>query len=605
MKSFRKYILVFLLAGAALSIYFFAHLAAFPGKIDTPSFQPDKDNVIWTFQQGIVYRHKGTPPLLEVSGSHYEMGLQYGVLLRPEIISALSDYKNILQLSADNMKLPPPMLTAALKWQAKRMAKRLPERFREEIRGVSDGSGVPESAILAVSLLYDVLMTNGCTGVLMRTEQGAVIHGHNQEPYGFGYGGLLGKHTVVVRYKSEGYHQITHIDVPLFMGVETGYNDQGLTYTQETYSIRETNPEGFPIVYAARIALETSATLEEVHQVLGGFSIASPGGMLWSDRTEQRGMRLEVLPSQQVMQKFEHGILWDFNNIVDPELARQQHPRTNLAGFNRDRERVAAAFPGKPAYTVADAVQFLRSHHTPEGKDYSWLGSHSAIANAWGQQMVIFDPEGDGFYMALGESFAALRTVFHFQNDFSKSPERFMDAKAIDPIIEKAARISTGMLNAAERLNAYLELAKAYPAEANVHALVAHESFAQERWDLFTIHAEKAFALAPDVPEFRLYAGLAAHHAGNWQQAIEYLEDTGSAYPLSTASVTGATEHNPDLSPEQEIYRLTALASAWKNKDMQRSKRYETERQDLLERYDAVSYFKTDILPKFEKLEGK
>ena len=41
------------------------------------------------------------------------------------------------------------------------MARQLSARFREEIRGVAEGSGVPGKAIIAVSLLCDVFMTGG------------------------------------------------------------------------------------------------------------------------------------------------------------------------------------------------------------------------------------------------------------------------------------------------------------------------------------------------------------------------------------------------------------------------------------------------------------
>lgn len=588
MKRYHKLILTILLLIAVVSAYFFRRMAAFPGKIDTPAYQPEVVDANYsTFREGEIYRHSNQPPLLEVSGTHYEIGLQYGVLLRPEILEALEAYEDILRHIASEEGVPFPILTALLKYRAGRMSARLPERYREEIRGVSEGSGVREDVITAVSLMYDVLMTNGCTGLLMRTADGGVIHGRSQEPYGFGYGGLLGKHTVVVRHKAEGYHAVTHMDVPLFMGVETGYNDQGLAYSEETYSIREPNPDGFPIVYLARLALETSATLEETKRTLGGSSVAAPGGMIWSDRKSGNGMRVELLPAAMAVQQLDGPILWDFNNIVDSMLLQQQHPRTSLAGFNRDREKIAAAFPKKPAYTIRDAVNFLRSRHTADSCDYSRLGNHSSIANAWGQQMVIFDPAGEGFYLALGKTFASLREVYRYYHDFAKAPTRFMEAVPVDPVVEQAARISTGLLSKEERLQAYRSLTQKYPDDAQVHFLTAYESLEQECRDLFVHHAKKADELTPGIGQYQLYAGLAAYHEGNLHQAKHLLKGMGG---------DGISTCAGDLSPEQQLYRLTVLAKA----DPDRAAQYELEKQVILENYGAVEYYEKGMLSKLE-----
>jgi|GEM_PF-619906 len=591
MKRHHKIILTTIVLIAVVLAYFFLRMAAFPGKIDTPEHKPVAvDTIHSTFREGEIYRHSNQPPMLEVSGTHYEMGLQYGVLLRPEILEALEAYEDILRYIASEERIPFPILTALLKYRAGQMAGRLPERYREEIRGVSEGSGVREDVITAVSLMYDVFMTNGCTGLLMRTEYGGVIHGRSQEPYGFGYGGLLGKHTVVVRHKPQGYHAVTHMDVPLFMGVETGYNDQGLAYSEETYSIRESNSDGFPIVYLARLALETTVTLEGVNHTLDNYSVAAPGGMIWSDRNEKRGMRVELLPTAKAVQPFDESILWDFNNIVDSVLVRQQHPRTSLAGFNRDREKIAAAFPEKPAYTVADAIAFLRSRHTADSCDYSRLGNHSSIANAWGQQMVVFDPADNGFYLALGKTFAALRDVYYYQDDFAKAPSHFLEAVPLDPVLEKVARISTGLLYKEERLQAYRSLTQKYPDDGQVHFLTAYESFDQQRWDLFAHHAERAYTLASGIRQYQLYAGLAAYHEGNLHQAKNLLKGI-ERQPVPTCA--------GDLSPEQQLYRLTVLARA----DPDSAAQYDDEKQAILEKYGAAAYYEKVMLPKQEELE--
>jgi len=91
-----------LFTGAVLAYVVFesVRLASFPGKITTPEYEVTTEGVKSTFHDGVIYRYPGMVPLLSVSGDHYEMGLQYGVLLRPEIMKALETYGKILRWEA-------------------------------------------------------------------------------------------------------------------------------------------------------------------------------------------------------------------------------------------------------------------------------------------------------------------------------------------------------------------------------------------------------------------------------------------------------------------------------------------------------------------------
>lgn len=148
---------------------------SFPGKIKAPHFEAVTEGVKTTFHQGVIYRHPGIIPMLEVAGNHYEMGLQYGVLLRPEIIESLKLYKQIIQWTAEEPGVPAFLLTVVAKYKAHQMAKRLPERYLKEIEGIAKGSGVATDSILTISLFYDIGESIGCTGVLMRGKDGKII----------------------------------------------------------------------------------------------------------------------------------------------------------------------------------------------------------------------------------------------------------------------------------------------------------------------------------------------------------------------------------------------------------------------------------------------
>lgn len=89
----------------------------------------------------MVYRYPRIVPLLSVSGSHYEMGLQYGTLLKSEIINALKDYEKLLRWMAKDEGVHYRLLVASFRLKSNRIARKLPKRFHKEIKSIAKGSG--------------------------------------------------------------------------------------------------------------------------------------------------------------------------------------------------------------------------------------------------------------------------------------------------------------------------------------------------------------------------------------------------------------------------------------------------------------------------------
>ena len=443
-----------------------------------------------------------------------------------------------------------------------------------------------EDAIIMVSLFYDVGMAMGCTGVLMRGREGTIIHGRNNDWY---ESDGLGKLFVVVRHRANGYNSVTHIDFPLWMGVETGCNDAGLAFSEETYGIKKPNSKGFPIVYLARIALESCSTLDEVYHMLDKYSVIGGYGTLWSDRDEGRGAVVELTPTAHAVKEMQGSILWNFNHIYDQKLRRQQRAKAEMDGWNLDREAIASAFPKKSEYEIKNAVEFLRIRKGPDGIDYSWYGTKTPICNDCGLQMVVFDPQCDGFYLAVGTSYAACQDVYHIHGDFSRPPELFMEAVPLEPVVNEAARIKNMLASKEEKLQAYIQLVQRYEEDANAHFLVAYHSLHQSKWDLFADYARRAYSMKPFIAEYKLFAGIAAYQQKKLDKAIELLEDIEPS----------------ELNPLQELYRLTVLENTWASKNAEKSAHYNAQKRAILDKYDAHVYYRKEIAPLFEELDTK
>ena len=565
---------------------FLADLTSFPGGIKENSYakQVTASGVKSTFHDGVIYRYPGIVPMMEVAGDYHEMGLQYGVLLRPEILTGMDSMTKILKWNADEMGIPYPALVGLIKYQARQMAAGLPQKYQDEMKGVSDGSGVPYDTVISCCLFYDIGMGMGCTGVLMRGPDGSIIQGRNNDTAAFG-GEELAKMTVVVRYKAKGANVVTHMDQPFYMGVETGYSDKGLTFGEETLYVKKPDPNGFSLPYLIRMVMEEVSTLDQIYSYFDKYHTIGAYGCVWGDIDAGRGAVVQLTPTAWVKNELKDSLLWNFNRLYDQELAKQQVASVNISNSNIDREAVASTYPQKPVYTIDDVVKFVRAQTGPDGTDYSWCGTKRPVCNWAASQMMIFDTKSDGFYMAVGPYYAARQNIYHFYNDFSKQPELFMPAVPIQPVVEKAAQIDNRLISKQEKLKAFIELAQQYKDDANVQFLVAYKAFKISRLDIFSEYAEKAYAMNPANSEYQMYAGLAAFQKRDMDKAVSLLDSVTARYP------------------EQDLFRLATLEKATAAKDQQKSAQYAAQKQAVIDKYGAQKYYDSALLPLITALE--
>ncbi len=582
----RIIIAVLLVVCIGIAVYV-ADLVRFPGTIKDPGNESQivTTGTKSTFQRGVVYRYPGMPPMLEVAGDYHEMGLQYGVLLRKDLVNGMDPMLKILKWNAQEMGVPLFAMTALVKFKARQMAARLPQQYQDEMRGVSKGSGIPYDSIISIGLMYDIGMGMDCTGVLMRGKDGSIIQGRNNDSAGFG-GEELAKMTIVVRHRADGKNAVTHMDVPYFyMGVETGYNDKGLSFGEETLHVKKPNPSGFSLPYLIRMVMEEASSLDEIYPFFDKYRTIGGYGTVWADLKAGRGAVVELTPTEWSKNEMKETLLWNFNIFYDPKLAVQQKPSRNIGNISSDREAIASLYPKKPCYTIEDAINFVRAQTGPDGTDYSWSGTKFPVCNWMASQMMIWDSRSDGFYMAVGPYYAARQNIYHYYNDFSRQPELFMPAVPIAPVVEKAAIIENRLISKADKLKAFIGLAGEYSNDANAQFIVAYKSFRLSKMETFADYANKAFTMNPANPEYQIYAGIAAYRKKDMKKAAGLLETAAARYP------------------ELDLYRLTVLKRAYKGSDPQKSAQYASQVQSLLERHGAAEYYNKTIVPLIDALD--
>ncbi|MBD3385382.1 hypothetical protein GF407_10710 [candidate division KSB1 bacterium] len=99
------------------------------------------------------------------------------------------------------------------------------------------------------------------------------------------------------------------MDPVLFLGVETGYNEQGITFSEETIALRQANPDGLSLPYLARMALERSNDLEPAYGILDKHATIGGYGTVWSAQKTGSGMVAELTPTAMARHDSQNAIL--------------------------------------------------------------------------------------------------------------------------------------------------------------------------------------------------------------------------------------------------------------------------------------------------------
>ena len=131
--------------------------------------------------------HNTPPPLVEVSGTHREMGQQIGEACRAQVQRSVANAHTLIELSYD---------TVELTWDGAMIQSRkyLPfaeeryAQFVDELRGIAEGANVSFDDVMVVNAMeavtMDALHLTRCTSFAVnetRTADGHVLVAHNED----------------------------------------------------------------------------------------------------------------------------------------------------------------------------------------------------------------------------------------------------------------------------------------------------------------------------------------------------------------------------------------------------------------------------------------
>ena len=379
-------------------------------------------------------------PILRVAGDSYEMGFQYGTLLKSELNAIVADFDGL----AERVKANRPWYQRALAplwitWFTREFGDRLPQAYREEIRGMAEASGIEYRKLLFIALGAGFSDTSNCTGALVRLGD-RILLGRN-----FDWAPMfLARHPLIVEYRPKGELAFTNFGFVGVPGVVQGVNSAGLALTTNiAFGLYRDTPanKGMLIVFKNRAVLEQAASLNQAERIYRSFATDEAGWMITlASAAEKDGAIIEMFDNHFARSGLTdgkahvHNILFDPARLGSNELARQ-YTELKMALDEYNVRREAETQKRFNAVTSVDSLLDYLGDTNFYGYERVILTHCGAICNDYTINTLVFDPARQTVYYAVAPGFSALSPVYRYDlasrrlTPYRAANERFNDPR--------------------------------------------------------------------------------------------------------------------------------------------------------------------------------
>ena len=292
-------------------------------------------------EEGWLEEHNGIK-ILHLYGSYYDMGYQQGFLLASEIGESMRaqlhsfeskgySYDKLLEI-----------------WDT--MEPFLPDEYKEEMRGMADGSGIPFddiSVLTTIPAVFNVLVEDGCCEISLwgdATSDGSLYHVRSldwsldvSDPV---TGTPLYENIVlIVRTPSIGYASL----VPDFagsIGCWNGINEKGIVVGENTCITNDTTFYGVCPWIRMRMVLDHASTSAEALQILVSNRTCGTNFIL-SDANQPVGYALDQSAHISYVGTWDNPVeglhpFWQIKDVVR-RVPQYVYPRCAALEYHRYR----------------------------------------------------------------------------------------------------------------------------------------------------------------------------------------------------------------------------------------------------------------------------
>jgi len=334
---------------------------------------------------------------LKLRGEGYGLGYAQGSALKPEI-REMARFLNEDLLGTGGVGRAKRDYLLRGAWKLDPF---LAPRYREEIRGMSDATGVPYADLLLINTFDDLTHLSGCSSaVVLGRASSPLLHARNLD-YPIP---RLAQIKVVRDIETRGL-RLRSFGFPGFIGVLTGMSSRGLGLSSHT-SVSSRTQLGEPSATLYRRMLEDCGSLEEMRNLLNSAHRTMGNNLAISDGHRNQAWALEFDARGLAVRMSERGRLFVTNHFWDQELQRQQDRRWWVPGSGSQARVACLAQSLPPGQTPA--LTSMQVALRREGPGKAWR----TPANPGTVQSVIMSPRDGQAWFATGSRLPVTRGTY-------------------------------------------------------------------------------------------------------------------------------------------------------------------------------------------------
>jgi len=225
--------------------------------------------------------------VLQLEGSHYEIGYRYGQEMKEEIAVITGRWKALLE---EQWQMSPEAAIEQFLSTTKHVEaieEACPELLLE-VKGIADGSGLPYKTMLAFQMSEEMDIHaqrspgERCTAIAASgNSQHPTIVSQNMDPPLFLHG-----YPTILHIKRDNGKEAFILTVPGLIGIN-GMSKQGVAVACNSISMLNSAGSGLPVAFVLRTILEKN-NMDEIDAFLRGIGHATPQTYTVGDREEAR-----------------------------------------------------------------------------------------------------------------------------------------------------------------------------------------------------------------------------------------------------------------------------------------------------------------------------
>ncbi len=371
-------------------------------------FKVKISNGIKSFDNGSLKYGYGIP-VLTLKGTHYEVGLEYGVLMKDELQSVYEQLGEIEKAILRNFPVYMKFFVKVLVFVKLFLIKsRLSKNYIDELNGVSDGSGVPFNQLLIASFIPE-LFTFSCTSFI-KNINGHLIHGRNLDYYF----PLIGENPIIVRYLIDGEIPYTTVGCVGYLGAFTGMNDDGITITVNAApTVDPDDGKGKPITFEVRDLLARSKSLSDISTNLRDYHSIKGWMLTIGSNQEKKALVYNIAETHLKPTLMDGNKIFVTNTFIDDEFAHKYMSLHEAGSASSVSRFMMAERLINNVNSIETAVDFLSN--TDFFSHKNTIGAGDVTLNNEGTlQSVVMDPSNFDIYFSSTGMYAGFSDFYKF-----------------------------------------------------------------------------------------------------------------------------------------------------------------------------------------------